>query len=228
MRFQTFYEGRWIFVVLLALLAICAWVYWPLALVPVLLIAFSIWFFRDPERAIPGKDDDVVAAADGRVTEVVEVEVPELGGAKMKRIGIFLSVFDVHVNRAPLAGRVLSSVEKVGEYLDARHPEAETRNACRIWIFERLKGVGRATDVSTEEDKFMVKQITGAIARRIVPWSVVGDVVERGGRFGMIRFGSRTEIFLPLSAEISVSAGDHVKGGLSRVARLAAKTEVAL
>ena len=170
-------------------------------------LLFTLYFFRDPER-IPPKDDHLaVSPADGVVTTVDEVEETEFLNKKVRRIGIFLSVLDVHINRAPLAGEVTHSEPKPGKFLDARDPKSSFLNQSRTWVFS-----GPVATV-------MVKQITGAIARRICPWAVVGDKLERGERFGMIRFGSRTEMFFPLEAEVFVKLGDKVRGGETPVAR---------
>jgi phosphatidylserine decarboxylase len=179
-----------------------------LALIGVGLILFTISFFRDPERKPPADKNAVVAAADGVISDIVEIEEEWVNKKPMKRVGIFLSVFDVHTNRAPIAGKVVYSDYYVGQFLDARHPDATRLNEFQTWGFEG------------ETATLVVRQITGAIARRIVAWSKVGDLVAKGERFGMIRFGSRTEIYVPLDAEISVKVGDRVKGGESIIARL--------
>lgn len=184
-----------------------------LALVPTVsilfaaLLLFTFYFFRDPERIPPPGDNLAVSPADGVVTTIDEVEENEFLNQKVRRIGIFLSVLDVHINRAPLAGEVTHSEPKPGKFLDARDPKASFLNQSRTWVF--------AGPVAT----VMVKQITGAIARRICPWAVVGDKLERGERFGMIRFGSRTEMFFPLEAEVLVKVGDKVRGGETPVAQ---------
>ena len=126
----------------------------------------------------------------------------------MKRIAIFLSVFDVHINRAPITGKVILVIDRPGKFLDARHKGASSLNARRTWAFE-----GETATV-------VVRQITGAIARRIVGWSRLGDQVEKGERFGMIRFGSRTEVYVPLDSRILVSVGDRVRGGETVIAEL--------
>lgn len=213
MRFQTLFEGRYIFAVVFALGAIgwfMAWT-WLLVLAGLLLI-FCINFFRDPERPVPAGDDVVVAAADGTVADIVEMEEGEVLKTRCRRVGIFLSVFDVHVNKAPIAGRITYSQHYAGKppgpFLDARHVDCSIYNEALTWA---IAGA-RAT--------LVVRQITGAIARRIVPWSKVGDEVPKGFRFGMIRFGSRTEIFLPLEAEVLVKVGDKVRGAETVIARL--------
>jgi phosphatidylserine decarboxylase len=130
----------------------------------------------------------------------------------MKRVSIFLSVFDVHVNRTPIAGDVLFTEARGGLYLDARKPEASVLNESLFWVF------GSKT---APEQSVAVKQITGAIARRIVPWAEVGEAMVRGERFGMIRFGSRTDLYLPLDAEVLVTVGEKVKGGETAIAKMA-------
>jgi phosphatidylserine decarboxylase len=208
MRFQTLFEARWLFAVLLLLavlsLLIAPW----LALAFVALIAYTFAFFRDPERIAPADPEVVVAAADGVVVEIAEREETEVVRGTMRRVAIFLSVFDVHTNRAPMTGRIIYRQHHTGLCLDARHPDCSVRNEAMTWAFENP----RATIV--------VRQITGAIARRIVGWSQVGDNLQKGERFGMIRFGSRTEIYLPLTATLLVRVGDRVAGGSSPIARL--------
>jgi phosphatidylserine decarboxylase len=209
MRWQTIYEARWILAVFAAFAAASLLLSPWLSLIWVLLLLYTFYFFRDPERAIPEDETSVVAAADGVVVEIAEVEEPEVVREPMLRIAIFLSVFDVHTNRAPVAGTVIYSQRRVGKMLDARNPDASRLNECRTWGIENAAGT------------VVVRQITGAIARRIVAWAQVGQHVARGERFGMIRFGSRTEIYLPRSAEILVRVGDRVRGGGSVIARLA-------
>jgi phosphatidylserine decarboxylase len=208
MRFQTLFEARWIFLVLLLLGALSLLLTPWLALLFLVLIGYTFAFFRDPDRAVPEDADVVVAAADGVVVEIAELEESEVVRETMRRVAIFLSVFDVHTNRAPIDGRIIYREHHEGLCLDARNPECSTKNEAMTWAFENP----RAT--------LVVRQITGAIARRIVGWSQVGDRLEKGERFGMIRFGSRTEVYLPLSATVLVKVGDRVAGGASVIARL--------
>jgi len=212
LRYQTLWEGRWIFAVLFLLTggfwALRSWISLVPALLGVGLILFSVYFFRDPDRVAPADPLAVVAAADGTVTDIREVDEPDVAKTKMKRVGIFLSVFNVHTNKAPIAGTVIYSKEYAGAYLDARDPDASGKNACRTWGFEN------------DRAKVVVRQLTGLIARRIVGWSKVGDTVQKGERFGMIRFGSRTEVYVPLDAEITANIGDRVEGGVTVIARL--------
>src|ERR1700761_4317290 len=210
MRFQTLYEGRWIFAVVVAIGAIGALLGWLwLVILAALLFLFCINFFRDPERPIPPGDEVVIAAADGVVADIVEIEETEVLKTRCKRVGIFLSVFDVHVNKAPIAGKVTYLQHHPGVYLDARNPECSIKNEALTWAIEGAKAT------------LVIRQITGAIARRIVPWSKVGDEIPKGFRFGMIRFGSRTEVYLPLTATVEVKVGDHVRGAESVIAKLA-------
>ncbi len=208
MRLQTLKEARWIFAILAALM-LASWFFFAwLSLLFLALIIYTFAFFRDPERIAPSDDDTVVAAADGIVADIAEVEEPEILKVPTKRVGIFLSVFDVHTNRAPVAGRVTYRQHHEGLCLDARSTDCSAKNEAMTWAFEN----SRATIV--------VRQLTGAIARRIVGWSKVGDDLQKGERFGMIRFGSRTEVYLPLDATVLVNVGDRVVGGLTVIARL--------
>ena len=171
------------------------------------LLCFIVYFFRDPERAVPADEKIIVSAADGLVVDVVEMDEPDFKLGRMKRVAVFLSVFDVHVNRSPVQGLVKSTTYKTGDFFDVRHPDSSTRNECRSWWLETAQG------------SVAVRQIAGLVARRIVAWSKEGDAVERGFRFGMIRFGSRTEVFLPLECTVLVKPGDRVAGASTPIAR---------
>jgi phosphatidylserine decarboxylase len=209
MRGQTLWEGRWILVICCGALIVGWFFSLVLTVLAAVALLFTLSFFRDPERVVPTDPRGVVAPADGLITAVeTDVELPQ--GGRGARISIFLSIFDVHVNRAPVAGKILASEEKPGLFLDARHADCAEKNAARTWTFaEQETGA-----------LFVVRQITGAIARRIVPWSKVGDEVPQGFRFGMIRFGSRTDLFLPSEfADVRVHVGEHVAGGVTVVAR---------
>src|SRR5207253_4832863 len=210
MRSQTLCEGRWIFAILAAL-AVASWWLTPwLSLAFLILIIYTLAFFRDPDRIVPTDPTAVVAAADGTVTEISEIEEPEVLKAKTHRVGIFLSIFDVHTNRAPIDGRITYREHRRGLRLDARRADCSQKNEAMTWAFQN----NRVTVV--------VRQLTGAIARRIVAWSRLGDELKKGDRFGMIRFGSRTEIYLPLTATVLVKVGDHVSAGSTIIARLSA------
>jgi phosphatidylserine decarboxylase len=171
------------------------------------LTVMTACFFRNPPRFVPEDESAVVAPADGRVLEVGEVESE--GGEKRLRIGILLSVFDVHVNRCPLAGRVVSIERGGSRYLAARKREAEKANVRCTMTLETAAG-----------ERFQVAQIAGLVARRILCFPEIGEWVRRGDRYGYIRFGSRTDVLLPPRAQPSVRRGDRVKGGSSVVARL--------
>jgi phosphatidylserine decarboxylase len=208
MRSQTLYEARWIFAVL-AFLAVASALFFPWLLVlVVLLTAYVFWFFRDPARIAPADPDAVLAAADGVVADIVEIDELEVVHARQRRVGIFLSVFDVHTNRAPVEGKIIYKKAHAGLCLDARHADCTTKNRAMTWAFQNSRGT------------FVVRQLTGMIARRIVGWSEVGDELKKGEHFGMIRFGSRTEVYLPLDAEVLVKVGERVTGGTSVIARL--------
>ena len=209
MRLQTLAEARWIFAILLALIII-GWLVSPwLALLFVILAIYTLAFFRDPERIAPSDENAVLAAADGTVTDIIEINESDVVKTRMRRVGIFLSIFNVHTNRTPIAGRVTYRQHRKGLCLDARRPDCSEKNESMTWAFQNP----RATIV--------VRQLTGAIARRIVGWAKVGDELGAGERFGMIRFGSRTEVYLPLNASVVVKVGDRVAGGLTVIARLA-------
>jgi len=208
MRLQTLAEARWILAILF-FLALVSWFLnaW-LSLLFFVLILYTLFFFRDPDRNIPADRNAVLAAADGTVTDISEVDETEVLKTRMRRVGIFLSIFDVHTNRAPIEGRITYRQHHEGLCLDARSPDCSEKNEAMTWGIENP----RATVV--------VRQLTGAIARRIVAWADVGDQLAKGERFGMIRFGSRTEVYLPLTASVLVKAGEHVAGGSTIIARL--------
>jgi phosphatidylserine decarboxylase len=208
MRLQTLSEARWILAFFAALAAVCLFVSGWLSLLFLVLIFCTFAFFRDPERTVPAGPNVIVAAADGTVMDIVELDENQVLKTKTRRVGIFLSIFDVHTNRAPIDGRVIYRRHQEGLCVDARRPDCSEKNESMTWAFEN----SRVTIV--------VRQITGAIARRIVAWSQIGDELKKGERFGMIRFGSRTELCLPLNAEVLVKVGDHVLGGSTIIARL--------
>jgi phosphatidylserine decarboxylase len=208
MRAQTLFEARWILLIL-AFAVVAAWFIsaW-LSFVFLAFFFFTIAFFRDPGRNVPGGSNLIVSPADGTVRDIVEREENEVLNVRTRRVGIFLSIFDVHTNRAPIDGRIVYRQHHEGLCLDARDPDCPEKNEAMTWAFENP----RVTIV--------VRQLTGAVARRIVAWANVGDELRKGERFGMIRFGSRTELYLPLEAEVLVKTGDHVSGGSTVIARL--------
>jgi phosphatidylserine decarboxylase len=165
---------------------------------------FILYFFRDPERSIPGDEADVVSPADGRVLEVVD----ELQGDRPgRRITIFLAIWNVHVNRTPLAGRISKIEYRPGRFHMAMKKAASSENEQNVIYLETSRG------------QIVFKQIAGLIARRVILWKKAGEQVKRGERIGIVRFGSRMDLWLPPDAVIKVKPGDHVAGGSSILAR---------
>jgi phosphatidylserine decarboxylase len=165
---------------------------------------FVLYFFRDPNRTIPGDADAVVSPADGHVVEILE---EPMNGTPGRRISIFLSVFDVHVNRSPIAGRIAKVEYKPGRFYAAMRKRASEQNEMNV------------ITVTTPRGDIVFKQIAGAIARRVLCWKAPGDVVGLGERIGMIRFGSRVDIWLPMDSQIVVRRGQKVAGGSSILAK---------
>lgn len=164
--------------------------------------SFVIWFFRDPKRNIPEEEKAVVSPADGRVIKIEEVREDTILKGEFKKISIFMNIFNVHVNRIPCSGKVDVIQYKKGKFFSANLDKASSLN-------ER-----NSVLVKTDDGKVVLTiQIAGIIARRIVCWIKEGIEVEKGQRFGLIRFGSRLEVFLPHDSTISVKVGDKVKGG---------------
>ena len=183
-----------------------------LAAIPLTLLALIVYFFRDPRRSVPNDADAVVSPADGTIAEIAEVEHYEFLDGPAIRIGIFLSIFNVHVNRAPRAGRVLAMHYKPGEFLNAMNPESALRNEF-MWI--------GLEDAQRPGLRLAVRQISGLIARRIVCNLRPGQDLSRGEKFGMIKLGSRTELILPRdAATVTVKVGDKVQAGSTVLARL--------
>ena len=175
---------------------------WPIGIVlSVLLLIGLLLFFRDPHRTPPANPLALVSPADGKVICVDEAEDPCFGLGKFRRVGIFLSVLDVHVNRSPDAGTIEKTHYSAGEFLDARHLEVDIRNENQTWLLQTTRG------------PVLVRQIAGLIARRIVGWKKAGDSVSKGERFGMIHFGSRTDLYFPASCTPQVQVGQRVVGG---------------
>jgi phosphatidylserine decarboxylase len=196
---------------LLAAAVLLGWLTNPAwAVIPVLLAVFFLWFFRDPERAIPQDAFAVVSPGDGKVTDVSTVTV---GNEKQTRLSIFLSVFDVHVNRSPITGVIRDVRYQRGQYLNAMNQASAELNEQNIVAVEN-DGDGQTV---------VFKQIAGLLARRIVFNPKVGDRLERGQRVGLIKFGSRVDVLLDASARVNVKIGDRVKGGSSVLAYLQPK-----
>ncbi len=214
MRFAS--EG-YPFIAAALVLAALGWIVWALGsaglagqiLAPVLtvLALFPLWFFRDPDRRIPTEPGVVVAPGEGRVLLVEEADEPTYLGGRARKISIFLSIFDIHVQRAPAAGRVEYKVYKPGKFALAWLDKASEDN--------EQASVG----ISTPHGKVLVRQIAGFIARRIVTYPEEGQDVALGERIGIIRFGSRVDLFLPLDWDVTCAPGDRVVGGLTVLAR---------
>lgn len=175
------------------------------AIIPLLLASFFLWFFRDPERAITAEPGAVVSPADGKITDIATVTS---GSDNQLRLSIFLSVFNVHVNRVPVGGVIRDIRYQRGKFLDARSPDCADLNEQNI------------VTVEAQGQTVVFKQIAGLLARRIVFHPKVGDRVERGQRIGLIKFGSRCDVVLDASARPNVKVGDRVKGGASVLAYL--------
>ena len=182
------------------------------ALPALVLAAFFLWFFRDPEREIPQTDGAVVSPADGKVTGIWPVTE---NGIRQTRISIFLNVFDVHVNRSPTGGIIREVRYQVGKFANAMNLISAEQNEQNI------------VTVEGEGQPVIFKQIAGLLARRIVFTKKVGDRVERGERVGLIKFGSRVDVFLDSSASLQVKIGDRVKGGSSVLAVMLPAPELA-
>lgn len=177
-----------------------------LVLLPVLLAAFFLWFFRDPERVVPSGEGLIVSPADGKVTDV---SATQLNGVPCTRISIFLNVFNVHVNRSPISGVITSAVYQKGQFGNAMSESSAANNEQNIVTVE---GEGMTV---------VFKQIAGVLARRIVFNHKPGETLVRGQRVGLIKFGSRTDVIFPQSAEIKVKIGDHVAGASTVLAQMA-------
>ena len=175
--------------------------WWPLAVIAAALAGFMLYFFRDPHREVPSGDGLIISAADGRVTRIDDNEHGKL-------VSVFLSPLDVHINRSPITGKVTRIVYTKGKKMPATSDDASLINERNSLVIE---GAGLTVTCT---------QIAGILARRIVCWPKEGDNLERGQRFGLIKFGSRTDIQMPANVEIAVSVGDRVRGGETIIAKL--------
>lgn len=173
------------------------------------LAAFTAWFFRNPARVIPALPGAVVAPADGRVVGIEEEDEPRYLKDRAIRISIFLNVFDVHVNRIPCTGTLENVVYQPGRFLAANAPEATLHNEQNALMIRTAKG-----------GKVLCTQVAGLIARRIVCWVSPGEAVACGERFGLIRFGSRVDVFLPVGTQLKIGPRARVKGGETLLAVL--------
>jgi phosphatidylserine decarboxylase len=180
---------------------------WPVAIAFGLLTAFMAFFFRDPKRNPPEEADVVVAPADGRVTRVTDVE-GAVGERSATLVSIFLSPFDVHINRAPIAGEIKKVAYTRGKFLIATNENASLVNE------------QNALTIEGEKVTVVCKQIAGILARRIVCWKHAGEQVELGERFGLIKFSSRTDLLLPANVDVVVTEGKRVRGGTTIIGRI--------
>jgi phosphatidylserine decarboxylase len=201
--------------VVLAIVAIglgLAW--WPLALIVIPVLVWLFAFFRDPERPVPADQHIMVCPADGKVSDITELPHHDLLGGPCVRVGIFLSVFNVHINRSPCDGRVVEVIYKHGKFINAMsHNQASELNESNTIVLTEPAGERRVA---------VVKQIVGLIARRIIFTAEKGDLLKRGQRIGMIKFGSRTELYIAkwLEPKIEVSVGQTVRGAADIIATL--------
>jgi phosphatidylserine decarboxylase len=199
-------DGYFYALPLIAVAVLLGWLTRPAwAIIPCLLAFFFLWFFRDPERTIPSDPGAVVSPGDGKVTDVSPLTV---GSERQVRISIFLNVFDVHVNRSPIAGVIREVRYQRGKYLNAMNAVSAEQNEQNI------------VTVEGDGQRVVFKQIAGLLARRIVFYPKIGERMERGQRVGLIKFGSRVDIVLDASARMNVKVGDRVKGGASILAYL--------
>ncbi len=199
-------DGYYYGLAMIVAAVLLGWLAGPLWALPACLLAlFFLWFFRDPERVIPDSAGALVSPGDGKVTEVASVV---MNGVPLTRISIFLSVFDVHVNRSPVAGVIREVRYQKGKFLNAMNPASAEHNE------------QNAVTVEGDGHTVVFKQIAGLLARRIVFNKKVGDTVKRGERVGLIKFGSRVDVLLDAAAAIQIKVGDRVKGGSSVLAQL--------
>jgi phosphatidylserine decarboxylase len=205
-----------------ATIAVVAWLsgswHWLWLEIPLaVFLSVAVLFFRNPRRRPPREAGILVSPADGRVTDIEAVHEGEYLNGPALRIGIFLSIFSVHVNRSPGSGVVEYVKHRPGKFLDARDPRCKDDNESQSLGLRVLAGDGDGNGDGDEGLRVLVRQISGAIARRIVCEARVGDVLDRGGLYGMIKYGSRTELYVPYDQapawRAAVAVGDRVRGG---------------
>ncbi|MHB8124822.1 MAG: phosphatidylserine decarboxylase family protein [Desulfitobacteriaceae bacterium] len=199
----------WLYLVVLLFLMFVSYKLWPwLIIIPGIFFLFVLYFFRNPERTIPNDELTLVSPADGVVMDVERVYEDKFFQGESIRIRIFLSIFNVHVNRSPMAGKIVFQTYHPGKMFPAFKSHASE--------FNEKNYIG----IENQYLRILVTQVTGFIARRIVCWVKEGDELSRGERFGLIKFGSCTELFLPPDVEVSVTQGDKVVGGQSILGRV--------
>ena len=189
-----------LFAFITLVLALLGWAF--LTVLMLALTLFSVYFFRNPERVVPLGDNLVVAPADGKVVFVGDVDEERYFNERVTKVSIFMSVFDVHVNRAPCDAKVVDMFYQAGQFVNASYDKASKVNEQAGLLLETPNG-----------ERLLVVQIAGLIARRIVTYPIIGDLVKRGERYGLIRFGSRVDLYFPTSSDISITLGEKTVAG---------------
>ncbi len=203
MKFRIAKDGLPIIVFFVLLTILSAFLHISVSIIFLILLGFCVFFFRDPEREITKGKNIVLAPADGKVVAIEQIQDSKISDEPVRRISIFLSVFDAHINRAPVDGQVIYLEYSKGRFLDARNPKASEVNENNFMV------------LSHKGTKIAIRQIAGKIARRVVCKCSNGDKLKIGERIGMIRFGSRTDLFLPMNVKINAKIGDMVKAGIT-------------
>ncbi|NIN91677.1 phosphatidylserine decarboxylase family protein [bacterium] len=201
-------KDGWKFIIAFLILAVILFFFWKIG--SFFLLSFAaliLFFFRDPERKVPQGKDLILSPADGKIIDISEVEEENFLRSRVKVVRIFMSVFNVHVQRSPVKGKVEWIKYEPGKFMAAYKKEASGANE------SNLIGIQKSDQPDSNRDKIMVKQIAGRVARRICCWCKEGDNLIAGQRIGMIRFGSRADVYLPQEVEIRVKKGDRVVGG---------------
>ena len=208
MKFKIAKDGLPIIVFFVLLTILSAFLHVSISVIFLILLSFCVFFFRDPEREITEGENIVLAPADGKVAAIEQIQDSKISDEPVHRISIFLSIFDVHINRTPVDGEIVYLEYSKGRFLDARNPKASEVNENNFMV------------LSHKGTKIALRQIAGKIARRVVCKCNKGDKLKIGERIGMIRFGSRTDLFLPMNAEINTKIGDMVKAGITIIGKL--------
>jgi phosphatidylserine decarboxylase len=201
-------KDGWKFIIALLILAVILFFFWKIG--SLFLLSFAaliLFFFRDPERKVPQEKDLILSPADGKVIDISEVEEENFLRSRVKVVRIFMSVFNVHVQRSPVKGKVEWIKYEPGKFMPAYTKEASGGNE------SNLIGIQKSDQPDSNRDRILVRQIAGRVARRICCWCKEGDDLVAGQRIGMIRFGSRADVYLPQEVEIKVNKGDRVVGG---------------
>lgn len=197
----------------LTLIAISLGYLWP-TLVFGVVLAFFVLFFRDPKRVIPAEPGALVAPADGRIVEVEEVNECEYLGGKARKISVFMNLFNVHVNRMPVAARVIRVIRQPGGFMPADRKQASRKNSRVLLLLETNEG-----------QRLLVVQVAGLVARRIICYARAGDFLEKGQRFGVILFGSRVDVYLPLDFQPRVGPGTVTRAGVTIIGEMGVEAE---